>query len=299
MKKSKLFIDKISFTISIKSISQKRHISRTLSTNDFVFPRFIKKKYIGGIIKSYYDTWQVLFNNGEPREFSVYLSFNPKVKTQSFLRIELNPNLAGSSGIETVMKYLELLIGKKEVGVIYSSAKVTLLHITLDVYNQQRFYYAHLPGVIISKMKWCHKLPISQDIGRSPLRLVIYDKNNEQLVKNIQTENSYYSWWRYEFNLHRHLVGCSIMEIRTHVSNPFLRLSLYIDDFLEDPYFTPQFIVQVKESGLNTAIYQLADEPMKRRYKHRLQQYKRDWMMPEKVWDTWPEALKLLKKFRL
>lgn len=201
--------------------------------------------------------------------FDLKISIYPMKKSHNFLRIEFNPNTLGSKGGQKIMKILTKVLGADLAATLFTEGRLTRLDLALNVRKYLGNYFIYMKGLRQSSIFLCDDGAVESQVLGSPAsskRLTLYNKLVEQCLPDTGDKH----WWRLEFVLRN--LECSVAGIDRELLKPFQQISFYHHELLDDECFDQSFLQQVKEHGLNSALYPL-DRNTKAKYLRRLAKY--------------------------
>lgn len=266
--KQKFLIDMIGITQPIEEVDR-RYVIRRLHSKEMDME--YKRTYLSTKKKDRYkNNYTFLVHDKTKAKVSAV----PRRMEHNFIRAEFNPSKLEKIGRKKVRNFLIKILGIDIVKRIYFHSPITRIDLALDIYDMENDLYVYLPqfknSIIIRKEDGSDKM-LSQIIGKSRIRLTMYDKLEEQGI-----EDSAQNYQRLEIRFRD--LRCSMHELTSpkitkKLLRPFNILRFYRSSFIDDNRFSEAFINKAKEMGLSAAIYGL-DDNMRRRYRRYLEQHR-------------------------
>ena len=273
-------LDMITTTFDINPDQQERIANRIT-----VLFRDIKKrtKYLGtqGKITPnnmkrlktlYYQNHLIVLGTGFST-FTLKLSLQPKSDLVSYLRLEFNPNKAGRIGCQLLRRLLMFLLGRSTAATFPNKCRVTRIDLCFDINLNVGNLFPYYPKTRVSQIMRDEDGMITSFIigsgAHSPnaVRITIYDKELEQINKNGCSLYNH-ALFRLEFSVRN--TNLSISDLTPSFFLKMIKkLKFYSDDFLEDDYFSNNFLSVADEEGLSAA-FSYASENDTKCYKRRL-----------------------------
>lgn len=263
-KEMKLIIDKVTFTLPIdKSYRLKllKHIRESETTGKYkvnVLPETKDGRY-----KNNY-----LFCIDS--EKTVLVSAYPINTNHNFLWVEYSPNNFGHMGSIELRNIMLYLLGRERVMDIYFRAKVNRLDLAIDLKSFPSDLFPHKSKAQISaifRSDETGKIE-SHVIGseKSDIRITIYDKDAQQGLESDGFRQ------RFEINLRN--LNCSLANLDPSLVNEFREINFFDAEFLQDSRFSYQFQGDTYYMGLNSALAEIEDYNIRKRYLRYLEDYR-------------------------
>lgn len=198
--------------------------------------------------------------------FDLKVSIYPMKKSHNFLRIEFNPNKLGTKGGRRIIRSLTQVLGADLAATFFTDGRLTRLDLALNIRRPLGDCFIYMKGLQQSEIILGDGGTIESQVLGSPAsskRLTLYNKLVEQCLPDTGDKH----WWRLEFVLRN--LDCSVAGIDRELLKYFKKISFYSRALLDDECFDQPFLQQVKERGLNAALYPL-DRNTKAKYLRRL-----------------------------
>ncbi|MCX7102036.1 MAG: hypothetical protein NTX38_11255 [Methylobacter sp.] len=267
-----LLYDKVTFTHYIPEDEREVVIDRI--NDPMVYGKYNRKVFgTGSSSGRYNNNYQFDMTEDKDESKSIFLSLYPKNKNNNFLRVEYSPYNLRKDGRKELRLFLINLITVDLVKLIYFNARVTRLDLTLDVFDMEPNIYIHKNIVKCSEIIRDEETDrlATQIIGSdaSDCRVTMYDKSLEQ---GHETSEGGGNHQRIEIRLRN--LSNTMDQLSDELLVEFEKLNFFTGGFLHDKQFSAEFCKNAYDNGLNTALYELHDDNLRRRYRRYLESYR-------------------------
>ncbi|MDH5570967.1 MAG: replication initiation factor domain-containing protein [Gammaproteobacteria bacterium] len=272
------FFDMTGFTVAVpepEKIKVRNNLHKI--TVDPEYKKKYRPKYYSdtsnGSNRRYGNLYIFDIPNGTEAPLKAIIQIFPRNKNHNFANVQINPSKIGIIGESEVRKLLINIFDIVTARRIYYEARLVRLDTTVDSYNPYDETYMYMERAQVSKIIRQNDGSIESQItgsNNSDIRITQYDKDAEQTHKG-QVINS--NWQRLEIRMRD--LGFSMADIPEKLENNFKKLCFYTSDFMSDDYFDKNFLTNVYDNGINSALHQV-DNNMRKRYLRRLTHYQCD-----------------------
>ena len=259
-----LLYDKVTFTHYIPEDEREVVIDRI--NDPMVYGKYNRKVFgTGSSSGRYNNNYQFDMTEDKDESKSIFLSLYPKNK--------YSPYNLRKDGRKELRLFLINLITVDLVKLIYFNARVTRLDLTLDVFDMEPNIYIHKNIVKCSEIIRDEETDrlATQIIGSdaSDCRVTMYDKSLEQ---GHETSEGGGNHQRIEIRLRN--LSNTMDQLSDELLVEFEKLNFFTGGFLHDKQFSAEFCKNAYDNGLNTALYELHDDNLRRRYRRYLESYR-------------------------
>ncbi len=284
VKVSKLFCDKLSFTIDYAHKYEHAHIEMAMN-------ELVSSKMANLYRRWPYKQGVSIYLGEYPSQVRMVILWEPRYAGAGYMRVEFNPNYADLEHVYALLTHI-LPDGFDDVQL---KARITRFDASVDLEGiSPDELLAYGPGKQISCVHCKSRKTETLELGckESGNMIVIYNKQLEVKEKNSKKKTALpvpkEPTTRIEINLKP---GLNV-EGLIHLDNPFQ--NLVIRPFAALPEVDSQtwrlFVALAQFRGAQDALLML-DEPTRKKFKQKLEAVKCDWWDPAAIWSTWEDLL--------
>ncbi len=278
---SKLFCDKLSFTIGYKSSSEQAHIAS--AGNELLAMKgslpYNRRPYKKGVR---------IYSGDYPSSVRMLIQWAPNKPDKSFLRVDFNPAYADMDDVWTKLD----IILPGGIDDYQTKSTITRFDATVDIYGYTPAeLFASYPSMSITKLE-CKSGEIESlylGSAEASKRIVIYDKMRH--IKEMKK--------KYHLSLPFPKCPTTRVEIRitdgvhaqdlVNFANPFSKLLLRPAALM--PPANNQawklFVALARHRGAQDALL-LLNESTRKTFKAKIETAPNNWWKPTEVWKSWP-----------
>lgn len=291
VKVSKLFCDKLSFTIDYINHDEQAHIVQVI--NELVLSKMAQPYW-----RWPYKKGVCIYLGEYPSQIRMIILWEPSYAGAGYMRVDLNPNYADMDYVYALLS--QILPGG--ITDVYLKARITRFDVSVDLVGiRPDEFLAYASGKQISKIHCKSGKTETLYLGGqdSDNMIAIYNKQLEVKEKNnkYKTNIPVPKWptTRLEIRLKP---GMDI-EGLIDFANPFE--NLVIRPFASVPVVDSElwrlFVALAQFRGAHDALLML-DESNRKKFRQRIEAVKCDWWNPAIIWGTWEELLSEVFMFK-
>lgn len=281
IKVSKLFCDKLSFTIDYKLPAEHLHIQQTIKEMGTLAIPYKQGHYKKGA---------KIFEGEYPSQMAMLMQWEPKHSGTSYLRVDFNPTHADMDNIHAILS--QVLPGGYDD--VLFRAVFTRFDATVDITGiSPHQLLAYYPKKSITAVHCKSGLIETEYLGADGAnQIVIYDKTLEIKEKKAKYNHKIplpkYPTTRIEFRLRPGVDAAGL----ALVENPFINLVLKQSSLLPEVGNESWrlFIALAQVRGLQDALL-LLDEGTRKDFKAKINAVSSSWWNPESIWNSWETLL--------